>query len=434
MNLLQRLIPLLFACWVGYGQQSPPATIVARTPPPKTDELTPVVPPKAVAAKKNTATSAKADVTDQGLKATPVAPPPVVPPKKEAENDAKRGGNYELDLEDGSIEEETPEDELVDSASVAGPRRGGFGLSENSVGSREDVARYIEESPEMQAAKKQAAKQKSVNQGPSQESQALTAILESNKKIQEDLKKLEAQEQQQKEQRDSRKTDAMADAEFAEAMASRRASSIARAKGLALIPALRTIEMRLLTFASSEQGGKFKAIITQDVWDATFASVGIPRGTLARGYIEAAASDGDTRIRMTVTEFILPSGDSIQLRVPDAVTDPIGGTGVKAEVNHRWILRTGSAVAYGVMSALSGSGTRSGYASNASFDDVLRSNLAGSFGQMGAQSFQTGMQIRPTVELKEGEEIAMILGNNLYLVPWERMRSVIPAPNETSVH
>jgi type IV secretory pathway VirB10-like protein len=260
-------------------------------------------------------------------------------------------------------------------------------------------------------------------------------LAQQRKEIQSLMKQMNRQNEAQANLgRDAVRTDAVADVEFAEAMASRRASSIARARGLALIPAMSTIELRLLTYASSEQGGKFKALVITDVWDASFASVGIPAGALARGYIESAANDGDSRIRMTITEFVLPSGDSVQLRIPDAVTDPIGATGPKGEVNHKWGTRLGSTAMYVVVGTLSAVGSKSTSNSNAGFDDVLRQNLAGQMGQQGQSSFQSGMQLKPTVDLREGSVISMILGSNLYLVPWERLRPVIPAPNQTSAH
>jgi type IV secretory pathway VirB10-like protein len=69
-----------------------------------------------------------------------------------------------------------------------------------------------------------------------------------------------------------------------------------------------------------------------------------------------------------------------------------------------------------------------------SLDGAIRQNLAGEFGAHGVRSFERGMQIKPTIELREGANIAMILGSSIYLVPWERLRITIPAPNHRLVH
>jgi type IV secretory pathway VirB10-like protein len=347
-----------------------------------------------------------------------------------------------LDLDDGSVESDAVPDDDGDGDQDVAQSDSGFGLANSTAKSQDDVVQALVHSQAMRKAQAQNTQKlaaQAKNQANSPENQTLQHIYSDNQAMASRLAGLEGKVQDRdalftNNNRDSVRTDAKADAEFAQAMASRHASSIARRQGLALIPALRTIEMRLQTYASSEQGGKFIGVVTEDVWDATFASIGIPRGTLSRGYIESTANDGDSRIRMTVTEFILPSGDSVQLRVPDAVTDPIGATGVKANINHQYGTRIGFAAGYGLLAAVTASGTATSSNTNATFNDTLRTNVAGQVGQMGQQSMQTGMGIKPIAELREGSDISMILGSNLYLVPWERLRPVIPAPNQNSAH
>ena len=272
-------------------------------------------------------------------------------------------------------------------------------------------------------------------------------IIATNKNLTNEISELRKQSQQQQPtninepSRDTTKTNISADIEFAEAMASRRSSFIAKEKGLAFIPILRTIELRLLTSVNTEQGGKFKALVTTDVWDASFANVGIPAGTIARGFIGSANNDSDTRVEMTITEFVLPSGDLVQLRVADAVTDTHGASGPKGKVNHKWLTRLGSTVVCGVLSAATSLGTNHNNNNNnnnnndqSSLGVAIRQNLAGEFGAQGRRSFEGGMQVRPTIELREGATIAMTLGSNLYLVPWEKLRATIPAPNQKLVH
>jgi type IV secretory pathway VirB10-like protein len=276
----------------------------------------------------------------------------------------------------------------------------------------------------------------------------IKSIIATNKKLSDELLEFKKQSQQLSKQsttdptgRDATKTDTVADVEFAEAALSRRASVIAKEKGLALIPALRTIELRLLTAVDTEQGGKFKALVTTDVWDAGFANVGIPAGTLARGTIGSAVNDGCTRISMTITEFVLPSGDLVQLRVADAVTDSHGVSGPKGNVNHKWFMRFGSTVVCGVLGAASSLGSKRNNNNNnnnsnepLSLNVAIRQNLASEFGAQGIRSFESGMHIKPTISLREGANIAMILGSSLYLVPWERLRITIAAPNKRLVH
>lgn len=392
---------ILLVSGVVFLGQTPPAGVAARTPAPGRDGAAPIS-------------------ADRG--GAPQASP-------------KKGGNFELDPDDD--DEDQPEDS-TEGLPASSPSRGRFSLGDQGV-QEGQIGQELMSSPGAVAARAAEAKRLAALRAQGSDVAGVQSALDANRAIAKEIQSLQKQMNRQTEaqagiNRDAVRSDAVADVEFAEAMASRRASSIARTKGLALIPAMSTIEMRLLTYASSEQGGKFKALIISDVWDASFASIGLPSGTLARGFIEAAANDGDSRIRMTVTEFQLPSGDSVQLRIPDAVTDPIGATGPKGDVNHKWGTRLGYTGLYVVAGTLSSVGTQSPYSQGAGFNDILRQNLSGQMGQQAQSSFQSGMQIKPTVDLREGSFINMILGSNLYLVPWERFRPVIPAPNQTSAH
>lgn len=348
-----------------------------------------------------------------------VAPPQ---PKRAAPQPEvqKRGGSYEMDLDDDSVSIEDglnvddPDAEVVvtrkprtlgdemmlDPAYQAKINRG---KARAAAGSQDPYMAQIQE-----ALKRQDA---------------------SDKRIEALLKRQDATSDAVFGKRDATRTDAVVDAEFAEASASRRASTIARERGYSLVPALRTIRLRMLTASDSEQAGKAKAVVLEDVWDATFSSIAIPRGSLARLFIEGATGDTDTRIRLTVTEFQLPGGDAIQLRVPDAATDEIGATGPQASMDHRYGTRFMGAVGYAFVAALSAQGSKSPYGATATFDDVLRNNLSGQLGQQGAQSFQTGMAAKPIARLPEGKIVNMVLGTNLYLVPWQRIRPLVPIPN-----
>lgn len=408
---LRPFLALLVA--IGLLAQQAPSQITKKTPPPSRE-------------------AAQA----QGTKAKPATPPQDEEDDSESDSpQVAKAGNYDIDPDTGDVSLEGDGSPLVTG------RNTGFGLGSDGGGDESDLQKAVVQSSAYQrarreeAAKAEAAKKK----GASPEAAALEAVLAQQAATEREIRSLRRDSENLAKQtqqnilaganRDAKTTNAAADVEFAEAAASRRASSLAREKGYSLIPEMRTIEMRLLTFADSEQPGKFKAVVTNDVWDATFASIGIPRGTLARGFVEAASNDTDSRIRMTITEFILPSGDSIQLRIPDAVTDELGAPGPKAKVNHHWGTRVFTGVAWGLVGAVAASGTKSSFSSQATFTDVLQNNLAGQIGQAGQQSLQNGLQVKPTVQLKQGQSISMILGTNLYLIPWERFRAVIPAPN-----
>lgn len=384
--------------------QEPPKTIIERTPAPSREGVGVVQRP-----------APGMPGVSFGSKASQVSDSPT--PTTE-----KKGGSYAIEIDPDSEE---------DPASIAAEAE-----LDTSGASATDPGAQLARDPLVQRKNKvDAARRARVTAAESQTLQDIKSELRAQSESQQRFQDRVLTQNEKREdalfgKRDATKTDAVADAEFAEASASRRASSIARQKGYSLVPALRTIRLRMRTASDTEQaGGKATAVVLDNVWDATHSSIAIPAGTLARLFIEGASGDTDTRIRLTITEFQLPGGDAIQLRVPDAATDEIGATGPKASVDHRYGTRFFGAVGYAFMAAISASGARSAYSTNASFDDVLRSNLAGQFGQAGSSQFQTGMSAKPVMKLPEGRVVHMILGTNLYLVPWQRVRPIMPVPN-----
>lgn len=351
-----------------------------------------------------------------GVDLSVAAPQPQAPPKA---NPAK-GGSYAIDLDEDTTS-------LDDGTNGDDPDTG-IVVTKKPVTIGDEI--MLDPAYQARIARTQARAAAS-KQDPyaAQLQDALKRQDATDRRIEQLLKRQDDASAAAFGKRDATKTDAVVDAEFAEASASRRASTIARERGYSLVPALRTIVLRMLTSSDSEQAGKAKAVVMEDVWDATFSSIAIPRGALARLFIEGATGDTDTRIRLTVTEFQLPGGDAIQLRVPDAATDEIGATGPVASMDHRYGTRFMGAVGYAFVAALAAQGTKSPYGGNATFDDVLRNNLSGQFGQQGAQGFQAGMAAKPVARLPEGKIVHMVLGTNLYLVPWQRIRPLVPIPN-----
>lgn len=159
---------------------------------------------------------------------------------------------------------------------------------------------------------------------------------------------------------------------------------IAKEKDLILIPAKGVIELCLSNSVRIKQGRAFKAQVTSDTSDAGLANISIPTGTVANCVIGLEKKDGYTQIIITTTELTLPSGELIQLRVGDAVTDPYDVSSLRCNlklkkpfVDKRWL------------------------------------------------------HMRPNVKLRKKELLTITLESSTYLVPWHQLYVTTLNPNET---
>jgi type IV secretion system protein VirB10 len=180
------------------------------------------------------------------------------------------------------------------------------------------------------------------------------------------------------------------------------------------------ITVRTLTGIQTELGGTCLAVIDSPVLSAQYDAVAIPKGSKVLGAIQAVTGDAQDRAAVIFKQIVDLNGDQIQLLVPESATDAIGQAGVTGRVNNHFGKKFFGAFAWGLLAGMSGSGSQAPNSLGANFGDVVRNNVAGSFGQVGQSYLQQSMAIRPDIEVRPNTQMRIILGNPLYLRAWAR--------------
>lgn len=102
-----------------------------------------------------------------------------------------------------------------------------------------------------------------------------------------------------------------------------------------------TIECALQTHLDSTLPGLTSCVVTHDVYSDDGRVILIERGSLVTGEYRSSVGQGQNRIFVVWTRLKTPLGIVINLDSP--ATDPLGGSGIPADVNEHWFDRIGAA-------------------------------------------------------------------------------------------
>jgi type IV secretion system protein VirB10 len=200
-----------------------------------------------------------------------------------------------------------------------------------------------------------------------------------------------------------------------------KASDLAAANRLALVPAGTIITIRSYTRINTSLGGTCVAVIDHDVKDAQMTCVVIPRGSKLLGTIQAVGSVAQSRASVVFRQIVDPEGNQIQLLVPAPVVDRIGAGGVAGKVDGHWGMKVGVATAYAVIGGLASTSTSTN-SSGMNFQSAVQNNISQQFGQMGTSALQEYMSLKPDIEVPENTALRIIVGGPIYAKPWRVLR------------
>jgi type IV secretory pathway VirB10-like protein len=201
-----------------------------------------------------------------------------------------------------------------------------------------------------------------------------------------------------------------------------RASEIARSVGLAMVPAGTILHLRNVSRIETQLGGTCLAVLERDVWDAQMKAIVLPRGSKVLGVIQMVGGEAQNRAAVVFRQIVDPNGDQVQLLVEQPAMNGIGMTGIEGSVNHHFGVKWGSALAWGLVSGLAGNGAASPSSPGSNFGDVVRTNVASSFGQVGQSYLQQTTNIRSDIEVPENTSMKIVIGSPIYLRPWREIR------------
>lgn len=176
----------------------------------------------------------------------------------------------------------------------------------------------------------------------------------------------------------------------------------------AVIPAAMTTGIR------SDLPGQITAQVTENVYDSPTGSLLlIPQGTRIIGQYDAGVQFGQRRVLLVWNRLILPNGRSIVLeRQPGA--DASGYAGLEDGVDYHWwdLMKAAG------LSTLLGIGTELATDDEDRLIRAIRDGAQDTINQAGQQIVQRQLQVAPTLTIRPGYPVRVIVTRDLVLEPY----------------
>ena len=176
------------------------------------------------------------------------------------------------------------------------------------------------------------------------------------------------------------------------------------------------IPAALITGLRSDLPGQITAQVTEPVYDSPTGKILlIPQGARLIGQYDAQVQFGQSRALLVWTRLIMPNGRSIVLeRQPGA--DPQGYAGLADQVDNHW----GQLFRAAMLSTLLSVGTEAGTSNDEnSLVQAIRQGASNSFAQVGSQVVGRSLGIQPTITIRPGFPVRVIVTRDLLLEPYQ---------------
>jgi type IV secretory pathway VirB10-like protein len=178
------------------------------------------------------------------------------------------------------------------------------------------------------------------------------------------------------------------------------------------------IPAALITGIRSDLPGQITAQVTENVFDTPTGRVRlIPQGARLIGVYDSQVAFGQSRVLLVWTRLIMPNGRSIVLeRQPGA--DATGYAGLEDEVDYHWKELLGAAALSTLLGVGSELGSGADNGSNTAILQALRLGAANSVNQTGQQVVRRNLDIQPTLTIRSGFPVRVIVNRDLVLEPY----------------
>ncbi|MBJ7498586.1 MAG: TrbI/VirB10 family protein [Sphingopyxis sp.] len=174
------------------------------------------------------------------------------------------------------------------------------------------------------------------------------------------------------------------------------------------------IPAAMITGIRSDLPGQITAQVTENVYDSpTGALLLIPQGTRIIGQYDAGVTFGQRRVLLVWNRLILPNGRSIVLeRQPGA--DASGYAGLEDGVDYHWwdLMKAAG------LSTLLGIGTELATDDEDRLIRAIRDGAQDTINQAGQQIVQRQLQVAPTLTIRPGFPVRVIVTRDLVLEPY----------------
>ncbi|TGQ77380.1 MULTISPECIES: TrbI/VirB10 family protein [unclassified Mesorhizobium] len=175
------------------------------------------------------------------------------------------------------------------------------------------------------------------------------------------------------------------------------------------------IPAALITGIRSDLPGQITAQVTENVYDSpTGRSLLIPQGTRVIGQYDNGVGFGQRRVLLVWSRLVFPNGRSIVLeRQPG--TDAQGYAGLEDGVDYHWAELFKAAALTTILSVGAEAGS-SGQESD--IVRALRGGASDSLSQVGQQIVQRQLNIAPTLTIRPGVNVRVVVTRDLVLEPY----------------
>jgi type IV secretion system protein TrbI len=176
------------------------------------------------------------------------------------------------------------------------------------------------------------------------------------------------------------------------------------------------IAAALITGLRSDLPGQVTAQVTENIYDSPTGNyLLIPQGSKLIGTYDSQVAFGQNRLLLVWTRLIMPNGRSIVLERQPAA-EPQGFTGLEDEADQHW----DRLIMGAVLSTAIGIGAELGSnANDSSIASALRQGSSNSLSQTGQQITQRNLNIQPTLTIRPGFPVRVIINRDLVLTAYQ---------------
>jgi len=181
-----------------------------------------------------------------------------------------------------------------------------------------------------------------------------------------------------------------------------------------LLSAGSIISASLITGLRSDLPGLVTAQVTENVYDSpTGRILLIPQGARLIGSYDSVVAFGQKRALVVWQRILMPDGSSIRLdNVPAA--DPAGYAGLADKVDfHTWALLKGV-----TLSTLLGVSSELALSGQSDLVQAIRMSTQDTMSRAGDQITQRNLGVQPTITIRPGAAVRLVVHKDLILAPW----------------
>jgi len=181
-----------------------------------------------------------------------------------------------------------------------------------------------------------------------------------------------------------------------------------------LLSAGSVISASLITGLRSDLPGLVTAQVTSQVFDSpTGRTLLIPQGSRLIGSYDSVVAFGQKRALVVWQRIMFPDGSSLRIdNVP--ATDASGYAGLQDKVDfHTWALLKGVALA-----TLLGVGSEMTVTGESDLVQAIRESTQQNVSRAGDQLTSRNLNIQPTITIRPGATVRLVVHKDLILAPW----------------